>query len=90
MAKEGKIRIEDGVQEFMSTDGKWYDIKYADMAHKTDAVSWWNKTGRFFGAKSKEVRKWMLDSDNYELELFKDNRSKGALLKEKYLPPVTN
>ena len=34
----------------------------ADMAHLTDAVSWWNSTGRYYGAKSPEVREWMLDS----------------------------
>jgi hypothetical protein len=57
------------------------------MAHKIDAVSWWNSTGRNYGAKSKEVRTWMLDSDNYYLEHFSINRSQGAKLKETYLDP---
>jgi 1,4-alpha-glucan branching enzyme len=38
------------------------------MAHKVDAVSWWNSVGRKYGAKSKEVRKFMLNPDNYYLE----------------------
>ncbi len=88
MEKEHKIRVNRmGGEEFKSTNGKWYPIKEADMAHKIDAVSWWNKTGRNYGAKSKKVREWMLNPDNYELEHFKDNRSKGAKLKENYLPP---
>lgn len=58
------------------------------MAHKTDAVSWWNKTGHKHGAKSKEVRKWMLDSKNYELDHFSINRSQGAKLGETYKPPL--
>ena len=37
------------------------------MAHKVDAVSWWNSVGRKYGAKSKEVRKFMLNPDNYYL-----------------------
>jgi hypothetical protein len=58
------------------------------MAHKTDAVSWWNKIGRNFGAKSDEVRKWMLDSKNYVLDHSSLNRSAGAKLGEIYLPPL--
>ncbi len=44
--------------------------------------------GRHYGAKSKEVRKWMLDSVNYELDHFSLNRSAGAKLGERYLPPI--
>lgn len=58
------------------------------MSHKTDAVSWWNETGRQYGAKSPEVRKWMLDSDNYYLDHYSINRSAGAKLGETYLPPL--
>lgn len=78
-------------KEFWDPDyKKWRDIKYADMGHIDDAVTWWNKTGRKYGAKSKEVRKWMLDSDNYRYEYFSTNRSKGAILRKttKYLPPL--
>lgn len=58
-----------------------------DMAHQTDAVSWWNSTGRFYGAKAPEVRQFMLDSDNYILQPRSINRSEGALLRPTYLPP---
>ena len=52
-----------------------------------DAVKYWNTTGRKHGAKSKEVRKWMLDSNNYTLDHYSLNRSAGAKLKEGYKPP---
>ena len=89
MEKQGKIRKDSfGKTEFQASNGKWYDIKEADMSHLTDAVSWWNETGRNYGAKSKEVRKWMLDPDNYYLDHFSINRSQGAKLTENYLPPT--
>jgi hypothetical protein len=72
---------------FKSKDKKWYLIKEADMAHKTDAVTYWNAKGGYFGAKSPEVRQWMRDPDNYELEHFSTNRSAGAKLKQVYRPP---
>lgn len=87
MKKEGKIRTKKGVQQFKASDGKWYDMKYADMSHKKDAVTWWNKTGRKYGAKSEKVRKWMLDSKNYYLDHRSINRSAGAKLGQVYLPP---
>ncbi|WP_336077939.1 phage baseplate assembly protein V [Paenibacillus sp. 203] len=83
-----KIRTtRDGDMEFMASDGKWYPLDQADMAHLTDAVSWWNSKGRYYGAKSPEVREWMLDSDNYVLDHYSLNRSAGAKLNETYLPP---
>ncbi|MEC1180060.1 pre-toxin TG domain-containing protein [Metasolibacillus meyeri] len=83
-----KIRkTRDGETEFMASDNKWYPIEEADMAHLTDAVSWWNSTGRYYGAKSPEVREWMLDSNNYVLDHYSLNRSAGAKLNETYLPP---
>ncbi len=92
MRKEGKIRDNDadGTTEFKASNGKWYDISKADMAHKTDAVTWWNRTGRQYGAKAREVRRWMLDSNNYYLELNSINRSQGAILgkTQRYLPPL--
>lgn len=59
-----------------------------DMAHRTDAVTWWNETGRFTGAKSPTVREFMLDPNNYELQPRSINRSEGASLGETYQPPV--
>jgi len=76
---------------FKGSDGNWYELKYADMSHKTDAVTWWNSTGRSFGAKSPEVRSWMLDPENYVLDYFSINRSAGATLGNSgvvYLPPL--
>lgn len=77
----------DGV-EFKASDKEWYPLKDADMAHNTDAVKWWNETGRQYGAKAPEVRDWMLDSDNYTLDHYSINRSLGAKLTDRYLPPL--
>ena len=92
MESEGKIRTDplSGNREFLSSDGRWYDIAEADMSHKTDAVGWWNSTGRNFGEKTPEVRAWMRDPANYELEHFSTNRSRGAILgqSQNYLPPA--
>jgi RHS repeat-associated protein len=63
----------------------WMDMRYTDMAHRIDAVSWWNSEGIKFGPKSPEVRAFMLNPDHYELQPLSINRSKGALLKEVYL-----
>lgn len=83
--KLGKQRI----KEFWDKHSNiWRNKKEADMSHKVDAVSWWNRVGRKFGAKSKEVRKWMLDSKNYELEYYRINRSRGGMLNETYKPPL--
>ncbi|WP_044424108.1 RHS repeat-associated core domain-containing protein, partial [Pseudomonas savastanoi] len=87
MRKEGKIRGEGARMRFKSKDEKWYPIKEADMAHKTDAVTYWNTKGGYFGAKSPEVRQWMRDPKNYELEHFSTNRSAGAKLGQIYRPP---
>lgn len=90
MRQEGKLRDNpmSGETQFKASDGKWYPIKQADMAHKTDAVKWWNRTGRRHGAKSPKVREWMRDPDNYTLDHYSLNRSAGAKLKDRYLPPL--
>lgn len=81
MYKEGTIKIRQGVLKFKSkVDGKLHDLEYADMAHIEDAVTWWNQIGKKFGARSKEVREWMLNPANYYLELAKYNRAAGAEL----------
>ncbi|MFL1543487.1 RHS repeat-associated core domain-containing protein [Pseudomonas sp. O39] len=87
MRAEGKIIGSGKNMRFQSTDKKWYSIKDADMAHKTDAVKYWNSKGGYHGAKTKEVRGWMRDPDNYELEYYSHNRSKGALLTDRYKDP---
>ena len=72
----------------LGPDGARYNIDQTiDMAHTTDAVNWWNETGRFYGPKSPEVRQFMLDPNNYTLEPQAFNRSAGASLGKTYLPP---
>lgn len=92
MRAEGSV-IDDPVlgQMFKGSDGEWYQMKLADMSHKTGVITWWNSTGRSFGAKSPEVRSWMLDQKNYVLDYYSINRSQGALLGNSgvcYLPPL--
>ncbi|RZG11883.1 hypothetical protein EXT47_23430, partial [Pseudoalteromonas sp. CO342X] len=88
MKAQGKIRESFEGTQFKASNGRWYPLSQADMAHDpTDAVKWWNTTGRQYGAKSKEVRKWMLDPDNYTLDHYAINRSAGAKLNDRYLPP---
>ncbi|WP_204351374.1 hypothetical protein [Providencia stuartii] len=72
MHQEGRIRGNSSQMKFKSsTDGVWYNVSNADMAQLTDAVKYWNKRGGYFDPKSKEVRAFMLDSKNYELEYFR-------------------
>jgi hypothetical protein len=77
-----------GDTEFQASNGNWYPLNQADMSHNTDAVKWWNQTGRQFGPKSPEVREWMLDPNNYTLDHYSINRSQGAQLPDTYLPPL--
>lgn len=88
MKEEGKIREVRGEMQFQASNGKWYPISEADMAHRTDAVSWWNSVGRNYGPKSPKVREFMLDPNNYYLEHYSINRSQGAKLGQNYLPPL--
>lgn len=89
MRKNGEIRGSGSRTEFKDSKGAWHPLSEADMSHKTDAVTWWNNTGRFLGPKSKPVRDWMLDSNNYYLDHYSLSRSAGAKLGQVYLPPVT-
>ena len=98
MRKEGRIQGEGPLLRqnpnnlrVLGSNGNWHLIdENIDMAHIVDAVSWWNQTGRHFGAKAPEVRNFMLDSNNYKLEPRGLNRSAGAKLGriQKYLLPV--
>lgn len=88
MRGEGRIRgTGDRMQFKSSTDNRWYNVKDADMAHLTDAVKYWNQKGGYYGPKSKEVRAFMRDSKNYELEYYGHNRSQGAKLPDRYKDP---
>ncbi|MFM8933353.1 MAG: polymorphic toxin-type HINT domain-containing protein, partial [Gemmataceae bacterium] len=66
----------------------WHPINSTDMGHLQDAVKYWNETGRTLGPKHSDVRKWMLDPANYELQPSSINRSNGARLKDRYLSPL--
>ena len=58
------------------------------MGHNPeDVVSYWDRCGRYHGAKSQAVRKWLLDSNNYRLEYELGNCSRGAKSKERYKNP---
>ncbi len=88
MKAEGKIDVIKGKVMFQAGDGEWYELKYGDMAHKEDAVKWWNETGRRFWEKAPIVRKWMLDPENYYIEHYSINRSEGAKIGETYKPSL--
>jgi hypothetical protein len=91
MRAQGTLRdnLVTGEVEFRSAaDGNWYPLSDGDMAHVTDAVKWWNETGRAYGPKSAQVREWMLNSRNYTIEHYSPNRSAGAKLPDRYLPPL--
>ncbi len=88
MRKEGTLKDGPEGPIFKASDGEWYSLRDADMSHKTDAVKWWNAEGRKYGAKSQEVRDWMLDSKNYTLEHYSKNRSEGARLPDRYKAPL--
>lgn len=87
MASEGKIRQTSGGDLEVHTEKGWVPIKQTDMGHLQDAVKWWNETGKRHGPKAPEVRRFMLDSQKYELQERGLNRSRGARLPDRYLPP---
>lgn len=90
MREEGKLKTDPitGRTTYQASDGKWHDLSTADMSHTKDAVTWWNDQGRKFGAKSPEVRKWMLDSSKYTLDHYSINRAAGAKIGKTYQPPL--
>lgn len=89
MRSEGTLRGSSDSSEVLGSDGKWYSIKDTDMGHKDGAVDYWNREGRYHGAKSKEVRDFMNDPDNYVLEPKNINRCNGAKCGQTYQPPAT-
>ena len=60
---------------------------FKEYDYHMDAVEYWNKVGKYYGAKSDEVRKYMLNPNNYYLEHKKYNRAAGASLGFTYEPP---
>jgi hypothetical protein len=88
MKNEGKLReAEDGSLAVQDRHGTWVKLNETDMGHLDDAVEYWNREGYKYGPKADEVRKWMLDPKNYELEPSSQNRSRGAQLRVRYRPP---
>ena len=86
MRENGTLVGNQNNREVMGEDGKWHPITKTDMGHVESAVEYWNRVGRYQGAKSPEVRKFMNDPSNYILEPSSINRSNGASLGKKYLP----
>jgi hypothetical protein len=90
MMKEGTAGYDQVTGEiiFKSVDPKtgqagWYKLSDGQMSHKSDAVHWWNETGRFYprpgGQVAPEVRAWMTDPKNYVIEYYQHNLAKGAM-----------
>jgi hypothetical protein len=94
MLADGKLRVNGGVVELAYLDPatnttKWINIKSKDvhMGHLEDAVTFWNTIGRFTGAKSAEVRKFMTDPNKYELQYRSNNIAAGNKIPvREYLP----
>ena len=84
MQDEGNAKID-------KSGSKWVKVKIKNngprvwkpldrnihMGHIEGAVEWWNKNN--FAAKATEVRTFMLDDENYELEFGPLNSSNGAI-----------
>ena len=99
-----KMRITNKVKEnikIKKPDESEYLLKDAQMAHKNkgfnkkgepyvDAVIKWNTDLKQYGPKSKQARNYMLDADNYEIDLASHNMSEGGKLKQTYDDPYTS
>ena len=97
------IKITSSIKEkikFEAPDGTVHSLKEAQMAHKNtgvnskgkpymDAVAAWNTDLKQYGPRSDQARKFMLSSDNYELDYGSNNMSTGAKLKMTYDDPYT-
>ena len=93
MREEGLVRTNRrGQDEFFDQENNVWrpvDSPQTHMGHHpVDAVDYWNTTGRFHGARSQEVRDWMLNSDNYRFEWGPSNSSRGGQTPSRYLPPA--
>jgi tetratricopeptide (TPR) repeat protein len=90
MLTKGRIRDSGNNMKFKnSTNNQWYYVQNADMAHLKDAVKYWNQKGKCHRSKSKKVRSFMRDLDNYKLEYFGHNPSQGAFLTSKVIKMKT-
>lgn len=93
MRQEGNLKYDPDLGEdvFKAEDGNWYPVDRPNVHmghHPVDAVDWWNSTGRQYGARSPEVRQWMLDSNNYRFEYGPLNSARGGATTSTYLDPI--
>ncbi|MBK9064832.1 MAG: hypothetical protein IPL89_16835 [Acidobacteria bacterium] len=89
MAAAGRVRTgPSGGMEIQGSDGAWVPIEQTDMSHIEGAVTWWNREGYRYGPRAPEVRQWMRDPNNYELEPSGPNRARGGQTRERYRPPA--
>lgn len=94
MRKEGKIVKIDGEDQLVwknprTNKVEYYKLSETDMGHHPmDAVTYWNTEGIKHGPRSSEVRTWMLEASNYELQPSWWNRSEGAKLGIQYTDPT--
>ena len=89
MTEEGKIKNDDtGSTVVKNSNDQWVPISSTDMSHIKDAVKAWNEGLKDTGAKSPEVRQFMRDPNNYELDSSSINRSKGGSMNERYSDPA--
>jgi RHS repeat-associated protein len=92
---KGKARVtktgEKQVKVYTSKGAKhrtWVKLdEKIHMGHREDAVKWWNKEGYKYGARAKQVRKFMLNSKKYRFEWGPLNSSNGASLQVFYRMP---
>jgi hypothetical protein len=94
MLREGKISGEgDDLRVYVQLNEAgeygWVKIAFTDMGHVVPAVVAWNKWLFRTGARSRDVWEFMHNADNYQLQYFRLNRSRGALLRVTYRPPLS-
>lgn len=98
MLKDGTYRIDEmsGKEEVFgpirvkNPDGSvtikedWFDIEDAHMGHIEAAVDFWNRKGIDLGPRHPEIRDFMNQADNYELQHGGYNSMMGAKSKTRY------
>lgn len=91
MRDEGALRTNRrGRDEFLAEDGNSYlvDSPTTHMGHHpVNAVDYWNNVGLNHGAKSPEVREWMLNSKNYRFEHDPLISARGGATQSRYKFP---
>lgn len=84
-----EVGKKDEIQYPKQKGGKWHLVEECDASHEPiDAVTYWNRYGRRYGALSPQVRAWMTNPKNYVFEPLSSNRARGSRDKEGYKPPL--